>query len=85
MLQSKKRINTRSEGVLMHRENKSSGISGEASLPRVSFAAPLISTLYLTGLESVSLDIASDHMATPRVFCTAVRKAMVKNVCLKIS
>lgn len=52
----------------MHREKKSSSISREASLPGASFAPPLISTLYLTGLESVSLDIALDHMVTPRAF-----------------
>lgn len=59
----------------MHREKKSSGISGEASLPEASFAPPLISTLYFTGLGSVSLDIALDHMATPRAFLHSGKKS----------
>jgi len=42
----------------MHEENKSSGSFGEAYLTRASFAPPLVITLFLTGLESLSLDIA---------------------------
>lgn len=58
----------------MYKGNKSSGISGEVSLHRASFAPPLIFTLYLTGLESVSLDIASDHMVTLRAFLHSNKK-----------
>lgn len=61
-------VKIRPGGVLVYKGNKSSGSFGEATLPRASFAPPLVITLLLTGLESVSLDIASDHMATLRAF-----------------
>lgn len=54
-------------GVLICRGNKSSGSLGEA-LPGASFAPPLVITLSLPGLKSVSLDIASAHMATLKAF-----------------
>ena len=65
---NQKHMKIRPGGVLMYKGNKSSGSFGEAALPRASFAPPLVITLFLTGLESVSLDIASDHMATLRAF-----------------
>lgn len=61
-------------GVLMYKGNKSSGSFGEAALPRAFFAPPLFITLFLTGLESVSLDIASEHMATLRAFLRNSKK-----------
>lgn len=54
-------------GVLICKGNKSSGSLGEA-LPRASFAPPLVITLSLPGLKSVSLDIASAHMAALKAF-----------------
>lgn len=75
-------------GVLICKGNKSSGSLGEA-LPRASFAPPLVITLSLPGLKSVSLDIASAHMAALKAFfffpCTAAGEDVVGNVCLKIS
>lgn len=49
-------------------EGSKSGSFGEATFPRAFFAPPLIVALLLVGLESVSLDIASDHMVTLRAF-----------------
>ena len=72
-------------GDLMYRGNKLSGSFGETTMPRVFFAPPLVTTLLLTGLKRVSLDIASYHTVTLRAFLHKGKKAMVRNVCLKIS
>lgn len=65
---NEKHMKIRPGSVLMYKGNKSSDSFGEATLPRASFAPPRVITLFLTGLEIVSQDIASDHMATLRAF-----------------